>query len=215
MKRLVYLIICLLSFCPWSMADSHTFYFKMNSVGQLDSYVQTAKGFTVTIDRFVVNEGYISCGITLVMPESYDSKDIIPFRLHASGTTHRTTDNDNPLWNLKLQPTLNPKWCFFEIIDEHTISFLDTFSKKLLKDENYYVNTLKYSFIEHNHVVDIFIQNAFAEGIITNVNNIRENVETNGQVVYYNVYGQMSDKPFNGFNIIKYSNGDIEKKMFK
>lgn len=50
----------------------------------------------------------------------------------------------------------------------------------------------------------------------SNIDNIGIDVENKGEATgYYNLSGQYSDRPFDGFNIVRYSNGSAQKRIIK
>ena len=206
------MLISLISIFSYG-ADWH-FTFQVNRDGTITSVNNSYHhaGITVTINSIIESEnGYIGADITVDHNHGINNFDI--YRLHAEATTHRIEDETNPEWNIKLQPTINPKWCVWEET-ETTIHFIDTFHKSLILNENINANSLNYEIVDHknNHNYVIRINNVFNTNyVITNINDIHND---NNDMIYYDLQGHSSKYPFNGINIIK-NNGKYYKQFIK
>ena len=136
----------------FSYADSYHFYTTFEPNGELTSYESIFDHYTVKIDGCekakYVKTRYTSCTITVTLNIPVDENHLEIYRCHADGT-HRLTDKTGPNWNMKLQPSINPQWCFYtyKLNDEGKVTqftFRDTFNEDVLKNENAYVNSLHY-----------------------------------------------------------------------
>lgn len=219
MKRtLLTLVLCLISI--FAFADSYHFYTTFKSDGELTSYESIFDYYTVHIDDCVKAEyartRYTSCTITVTLTVPVDEEDIEIYRCHADGT-HKLADETNPNWNMKLQPSINPQWCYYtyQTNDEGKVTqftFRDTFNEAILKNENMYVSTLHYLIYDNSgnprHDIMIQISNIFAYSIITGIEDV--NVD-NSSAIYYDMNGRSSSTPFNGINIVK--NGNCSHKI--
>lgn len=92
----------------------------------------------------------------------------------------------------------DPEWNAYEVYDTH-IWFQDTFLKSWVDSDDlcYEVHDSR-----NNHLLTIVIHHAFGHNIITNI----EVIISNGPVIYYDLQGHSSTKPFKGVNIIKINN---------
>lgn len=207
-------LVCMLMmvWCVVSNASSHHIYFEMRNDGTLvnSHYSDTHNNYSVDVLNFVISEnGYF--GITILftgIPAEYET-----FRLHANGE-HYTLDETDPLWNMELQPTINPRWCSYSY-DNGEIRFTDTFEGEILREELSTVNTVRYRIYDrtNNHDYTIQFNNAFApmdNGIITGICD----VFTRGpEIKYYDLNGRVSTVPFDGLNIV-IENGVACKKIY-
>jgi hypothetical protein len=153
----------------------------------------------------------ITVKLTVPVEEEY----IEIYRCHADGT-HRTSDVGDPVWNMKLQPQINPDWCFYayELNDDDKVTqftFKDTFSEGLLKDELPQCNSIHYIIYDTHenvtHDIMIRISNILYYDVITGI----EDVAVDFKSEYYDINGRVSDVPFKGINIVK--TGDEVKKV--
>ena len=221
MKRiLLALVMCFM--CMFAFADSYHFYTTFKANGELTKYESIFNHYTVTIDDCIKAEyagtRYTSCTITVVLEEPVDEEDIEIYRCHADGT-HKLADENDPNWNMKLQPEINPQWCYYtyQLNEENKVTqftFRDTFNEAILKNENMYVNTLHYLIYDNSgnprHDIMIQIANIFAYSIITEIEDV--NVDSS-EIIYYDMMGRSSNRPFNGINIVK--NGNRTYKIIK
>lgn len=204
-------------------ASYHT-YFTMNSHGSIlpetEQYMPKNEEYDMTINYCVIdkNREYIGTSISFRCLPDHEYE---VYRLHGNGT-HKLDDEENPLWNMKLQPDINPKWCLYndEYTDGHrVIDFIDTFKIDLITNENPQANTLKYLIKDKtaNHDFAVWIKNAMyyaihsSSDLVTGVNDIHND---NDEIIYYDLVGHSSNYPFNGFNIVK-NNGKYEKRIIK
>lgn len=198
-------------------AASYHLYYTMHSDGSITK-TESALGSEYdlqVIDCIISYNDYISTTIILTGPDAnYEA-----YRLHADGE-HYTSDETNPLWNMKLQQTINPEWCSYsyEVVDEiATLKFTDTFDATILTKENPTANTLKYIIYDRTHdsTFAIWINQAIyyatQTDIITGVENVYND---NDDMIYYNLQGHSSNHPFIGINIVK-NNGKYEKRILK
>lgn len=198
--------------CVVSNAASHHVYFEMRNDGTLvtSHYSDSHNNYSVDVLGFVISEnGYF--GVTILftgIPAEYEV-----FRLHANGE-HYTLDETDPLWNMELQPTINPRWCSYSYNDGE-IRFTDTFDSNILREELSTVNTVRYRIYDrtNNHDYTIQFNNTFTpinNGVITGVVDVSAN---KSDTKYYDVNGRMSTVPFNGLNIVV-ENGIAHKVIF-
>lgn len=198
----------------FSYAAYWDFTFQVNEDGTITNLYNSCHhdSITVIIDSIVESKnGYIGAYIAIEHNYGIDNFDV--YRLHAGETTHRVTDEKDPQWNIKLQPTINPKWCVWEET-ETVIHFVDVFPKSLILNENTNAKSLNYEIVDHknNHNYVIGIDNVFNTNyVITNINDIHND---NDDIIYYNLQGHSSNHPFNGINIVK-NNGTYEKRILK
>lgn len=208
MKKLILLLFTICSL--YCYADSYHFYTTFESNGELTSYESIFDHYVVKINDCVKAEyadtRYTSCTITVTLTVPVDEEDIEIYRCHADGT-HKLTDETDPNWNMKLQPSINPRWCSYtyQTNEEGKVTqftFMDTFDESILKNENPYINSLHYLIYDNSgnprHDIMIQITNMFTYNIITEVENIQEDVN----IVYYNLQGYKSNKSFKGINIV-------------
>ena len=211
MKKVLISLVMMLCFVV-SNATSHHVYFNMNNDGTLDKveYVDTHNDYSINVLQFVIAEnGYL--GITILFQGADAEYEV--YRLHADGE-HHNSDATSPLWNMELQPTINPKWCSYSY-NNGTIRFTDTFDSDILRAELSTVNTVRYRIYDRTNGHDYTIQfnNVFTpinNGIITGVCDV---IVGKSETRYYDMNGHISNVPFNGLNIVV-ENGRSYKRVF-
>ena len=204
MKRILLLLIGIIM-CMFMYANEFHYYFSMNSQGEVVSYEISEHAYTVTINNLVISANhYVSCDMTIKCPHPAENYTVL--RRHADGNPG---DANDPNWNMQTQPEVNPRWCSYEVIESSpsgcTIRFVDTFPMYWYTDELSTANALKYYVHDAvtGHTLDIQIQNVFYYNIITSVEEI---VKNNQPIIYYDMMGHSSSRPFNGINIVKQGN---------
>lgn len=221
MKKFI-LFICSTLIALTMSAASYHIYFTMNSNGSIspetERLMPVNEEYDVIINYCVIdkNHEHISTSISFRCLPNHEYE---VYRLHGSGT-HKSSDEKDPLWNMILQPDINPKWCSYddEYINGHrVIDFIDTFEIELISKENSNANTLKYLIKDKtaNHSFAIWIKNAMqfaingSSDLVTDINDIHND---NDEIIYYDLFGHSSNHPFNSFNIVK-NNGKYEKRI--
>lgn len=203
-------MFAMLSYASCSALD---FAFSMNSKGVLNKNSVTYNNVgTIVINRLVVNDYGVSCDLKFQSSTTMNAEDIVVYRLDGYGK-HDTSREGDPLWEVNIGAQVNPRWCSYEVVDDKTLRFVDTFSKDLILKDNPQANTLKYVFKDKTHHTEfhVLISNVFYYHIVTAIN--ETNVYEEGEVKYINAQGIVSDSPFNGFNIVV-KNGRVTKKIF-
>ena len=209
----------LLGLCSMmSYADSYHFYTNYGKNGELEKYESILGKYIVRIDNVTKSESkHVSCTITITLTEPVDEEDIEIYRCHADGT-HQVDDEIDPVWNMKLQPSINPKWCDYSCItnDEGKVvkfTFTDTFHESLLKDENPNCNSLHYLIFDRHETTDhniiIRIANILYYEVVTSIDEI--SVYT--PVEYYDLQGRKLDGPQSGI-VIEKQGSKVTKKMY-
>ena len=223
MKKLMSFICSILIALAMSAASYHI-YFTMNSNGSIspetERLMPANEEYNIIINYCIIdkNREYISTNISFRCLSDHEYE---VYRLHGNGT-HKLDDKENPLWNMSLQPSINPKWCSYndKYINGHRIiDFVDTFKIDLITKENSQANTLKYLIKDKtaNHGFAVWIKNAMyyaihgSSDLVTGINDIHNN---HNEIIYYDLVGHSSNYPFNGFNIVK-NNGKYEKRIIK
>lgn len=202
-----------------SYADSYHFYTNFGKDGELEKYESIFDRYTVKIDNVAKSESrYVACTITITLSESVDEKDIEIYRCHADGT-HLDGDVNSPVWNMKLQPSINPDWCNYSYItnDDGKVvkfTFTDTFHESLLKEENPNCNSLHYLIYDRHettpHNIMIRITNILYYEVVTSI----DNVLVDAPVEYFDIQGRKLNGPQPGIVIEKQGN-KTTKKIYK
>lgn len=211
MKKILISLVMMMCFLLTN-ASSHHVYFEMHNDGTLNEvhYADSHNNYYIDVLEFIIAEnGYL--GITIKfqsVPAEYEV-----YRLHANGE-HYASDETDPLWNMELQPTINPTWCSYSY-ENGVITFTDTFDSDILREELSTVNSVRYRIYDktNNHDYTIQFNNVFTpidHGIITSVCKVSSD---KSEVRYYDLNGCTSSMPFNGMNIVV-ENGRSYKKIF-
>lgn len=186
---------------------------------ETEQYMPKNEEYDITINYCIIDKKreYISTSISFRCLPNHEYEI---YRLHGNGT-HKLDDKENPLWNMSLQPAINPKWCSYndEYINGHRIiDFVDTFKIDLITKENPQVNTLKYLIKDKtaNHDFAIWIKNAMyyaihgGSDLVTDM----QEIKCNTPIIYYNIMGHKSFNPFPGINIIVVNNEVVKKIIY-
>lgn len=215
-----YLIATLMCFSAlFSYADSYHFYTNFKANGDLEKYESIFDRYIVTIDEVGKSSNhYVTVTVTIKLTVPVEEEYLEIYRCHADGTHHANDVND-PIWNMKLQPSINPEWCSYSytLNEEGKVTqftFKDTFHENLLKSENPNCNSIHYLIYDRHedtpHDIMIRITNILYYDIVTSVGSVFENIP----VEYYDLEGHKLNKPIRGIMIKKQGN-EVTKVLVK
>jgi len=213
--RKLFTILLVMAFSLCAYSNEYHYYFSMDNQGKLDKYEINAHSFVVTVKELTLSEsGYVKCEITIDCPN--EAKEYVILRRHANGAV-RGSDESDAQWNMALQPSINPNWCAYEVLEDGEdgclIRFVDTFESSLLEDELSTVNALRYYLRDNvtGHTLNIQIANVFFYEIVTGINGIGND---NIPVEYYDLSGNKLQAPTSGIIIEKKGN-IVCKKLYR